>query len=124
MTGHLLGGAGALEAGFTVLALRDQIAPPTINLDQPDPDIHLNLVPHQRQAGRDAARDDEFVRLRRHERLADLHACLTCPRRVTDAVASSAHRLLVEGPAASGRARSRVASGRSCGALTAEHARG
>jgi 3-oxoacyl-[acyl-carrier-protein] synthase II len=47
MTGHLLGGAGALEAGLTVLALRDQIAPPTINLDQRDPDIHLDLVPHR-----------------------------------------------------------------------------
>ena len=47
MTGHLLGGAGALEAGLTVLALRDQIAPPTINLDQADSDVHLNLVPHQ-----------------------------------------------------------------------------
>jgi len=46
MTGHLLGGAGALEAGLTVLALRDQIAPPTINLERPDPDIHLDLVPH------------------------------------------------------------------------------
>ena len=46
MTGHLLGGAGAIEAGFTVLALRDQTAPPTINLDQMDPDIHLDLVPH------------------------------------------------------------------------------
>ena len=47
MTGHLLGGAGALEAGFTVLALRDQIAPPTINLDVPDEDNSLNLVPHR-----------------------------------------------------------------------------
>jgi 3-oxoacyl-[acyl-carrier-protein] synthase II len=47
MTGHLLGGAGALEAGLTVLALRDQIAPPTINLDQPDPEIRLDLVPHR-----------------------------------------------------------------------------
>jgi 3-oxoacyl-[acyl-carrier-protein] synthase II len=46
MTGHLLGGAGALEAGLTVLALRDQIAPPTINLDQADPEIQLDLVPH------------------------------------------------------------------------------
>ena len=46
MTGHLLGGAGALEAGFCVLALRDQIVPPTINLDRQDPDNSLNLVPH------------------------------------------------------------------------------
>ena len=49
MTGHLLGGAGALEAGLTVLALRDQIAPPTINLDTPDADNTLNLVPHRAQ---------------------------------------------------------------------------
>jgi 3-oxoacyl-[acyl-carrier-protein] synthase II len=47
MTGHLLGGAGALEAGFTVLALRDQIAPPTTNLDRQDEDNRLNLVPNQ-----------------------------------------------------------------------------
>ena len=46
MTGHLLGGAGALEAGLTVLALRDQIAPPTINLDRQDEDNPLNLVPN------------------------------------------------------------------------------
>src|SRR5262245_56719897 len=46
MTGHLLGGAGALEAGLTVLALRDQIAPPTINLERQDDDNPLNLVPN------------------------------------------------------------------------------
>lgn len=46
MTGHLLGGAGALEAGLTVLALRDQIAPPTTNLDRQDEDIVLDLVPN------------------------------------------------------------------------------
>jgi 3-oxoacyl-[acyl-carrier-protein] synthase II len=46
MTGHLLGGAGALEAGLTVLSVRDQMVPPTINLDQPDPDNSLNLVSH------------------------------------------------------------------------------
>ncbi len=46
MTGHLLGGAGALEAGLTVLALRDQIAPPTTNLDRPDEENTLDLVPH------------------------------------------------------------------------------
>jgi len=44
MTGHLLGGAGSLEAGFTVLALRDQIAPPTINLECPDIDYGLDFV--------------------------------------------------------------------------------
>jgi len=47
MTGHLLGGAGGLEAGITVLALRDQIAPPTVNLDVPDPACDLDYVPHK-----------------------------------------------------------------------------
>jgi 3-oxoacyl-[acyl-carrier-protein] synthase II len=47
MTGHLLGGAGGLEAGITVLAIRDQIAPPTINLETPDPDCDLDYVPNQ-----------------------------------------------------------------------------
>jgi 3-oxoacyl-[acyl-carrier-protein] synthase II len=46
MTGHLLGGAGGLEAGLTVLAIRDQIAPPTINLDHPDEGCDLDYVPH------------------------------------------------------------------------------
>ena len=47
MTGHLLGGAGGLEAGLTVLALRDQIAPPTVNHDNPDPLCDLDYVPNQ-----------------------------------------------------------------------------
>jgi 3-oxoacyl-[acyl-carrier-protein] synthase II len=46
MTGHLLGGAGGLEAGITVMAIRDQVAPPTINLDNPDPVCDLDFVPH------------------------------------------------------------------------------
>lgn len=49
MTGHLLGAAGAIEAIFAILALRDQVAPPTINLDHPDVGCDLNLVPHTAQ---------------------------------------------------------------------------
>jgi 3-oxoacyl-[acyl-carrier-protein] synthase II len=47
MTGHLLGGAGGLEAGITVLALRDQVAPPTINYEFPDPECDLDYVPNR-----------------------------------------------------------------------------
>ncbi len=47
MTGHLLGGAGGLEAGFAVLTLRDQIIPPTINYETPDPECDLDYVPNQ-----------------------------------------------------------------------------
>ncbi|MEZ5494944.1 MAG: beta-ketoacyl-ACP synthase II [Pseudomonadales bacterium] len=50
MTGHLLGAAGAIEAIFSVLAIRDQVAPPTINLDNPDEGCDLNFVPHQPQS--------------------------------------------------------------------------
>ena len=46
MTGHLLGGAGGLEAGISVLALRDQILPPTINQECPDPQCDLDYVPN------------------------------------------------------------------------------
>jgi 3-oxoacyl-[acyl-carrier-protein] synthase II len=51
MTGHLLGGAGGIEAGFSVLALRDQVVPPTMNLEDPDTGCDLDFVPNEaRQA--------------------------------------------------------------------------
>jgi 3-oxoacyl-[acyl-carrier-protein] synthase II len=49
MIGHLLGAAGSVEAIFSILALRDQVAPPTINLDNPDERCNLNYVPHTAQ---------------------------------------------------------------------------
>lgn len=49
MIGHLLGAAGAVEAIFSVLAIRDQVAPPTINLDNPEEGCDINLVPHTAQ---------------------------------------------------------------------------
>jgi len=53
MTGHLLGGAGGLEAGITVLALRDQILPPTINLENQDPETaSMDFVPNQARKAR------------------------------------------------------------------------
>jgi 3-oxoacyl-[acyl-carrier-protein] synthase II len=45
-TGHCFGAAGSIEAIFTILALRDRVAPPTINLDTPDPDCDLDFVPN------------------------------------------------------------------------------
>ena len=62
MTGHLLGGAGGLEAGITVLALRDQMLPPTVNLENPDPDTAgMDLVPNQaRKADVEYAMSNSF----------------------------------------------------------------
>ena len=61
MTGHLLGGAGGLEAAITVLALRDQIVPPTVNLDHPDEGCDLDFVAHTaRKAHIDYAISNSF----------------------------------------------------------------
>jgi len=61
MTGHLLGGAGGLEAGICVLALRDQILPPTINQETPDPACDLDYVPNKsRKASVEYALSNSF----------------------------------------------------------------
>ena len=52
MTGHLLGGAGGLEAGIAVMALQNQMVPPTANLEDPDPACDLNYVPNKPQAAK------------------------------------------------------------------------
>jgi 3-oxoacyl-[acyl-carrier-protein] synthase II len=61
MTGHLLGGAGGLEAGISVLALRDQLLPPTINYENPDPACDLDYIPnHARKAAVEYALSNSF----------------------------------------------------------------
>ena len=61
MTGHLLGAAGVVEAVFSLLAMRDQVAPPTINLMTPDPDCDLDFVPNTaRQMRIDAVMSNSF----------------------------------------------------------------
>lgn len=61
MTGHLLGAAGAIESIFSVLAIRDQIAPPTINLDNPEHETAIDLVPHKGKARKiDVAMSNSF----------------------------------------------------------------
>jgi 3-oxoacyl-[acyl-carrier-protein] synthase II len=60
-TGHLLGAAGAIEAIFCILAIRDQVAPPTINLDNPAVETSLDLAPNQKRERRiDVALSNSF----------------------------------------------------------------
>ena len=59
--GHLLGAAGAVEAIFSILAIRDRVAPPTINLDNPSVETPIDLVPHKaRQRDIDVALSNSF----------------------------------------------------------------
>ena len=61
MVGHMLGAAGGAEAVFTALAVQQQVAPPTINLDNPDPECDLDYIPHtSREMKIDAAVSNSF----------------------------------------------------------------
>ncbi|MCL6545132.1 MAG: beta-ketoacyl-ACP synthase II [Bryobacteraceae bacterium] len=78
MVGHLLGGAGGFEAGITALAIRDQIAPPTINYEFPDPDCDLDYVPNQARPMRiDYAMSNSFG-------FGGTNGCLILKRYVAD----------------------------------------
>ena len=76
MTGHLLGAAGVVEAIFSILAIRDGVLPPTINLENPDPECDLDYVPDTARQARVRDRAVELLRLRRHQRQPGLpRAC-------------------------------------------------
>ena len=68
MTGHLLGAAGALESIATILAIRDGVVPPTINLDDPDDGLDLDVAAHKPRQLDDPGRAEQLVRLRRPQR--------------------------------------------------------
>ena len=69
-TGHLLGAAGAVEAIFSLLAIRDNVAPPTLNLDNPSVETPIDLVPRTPKKMNDRRGALQLVRLRRHQRFA------------------------------------------------------
>ena len=71
MTGHLLTAAAAMEALACIVALERQTLPPTINLDDPDPECPLRHVPNQAEAAQGAHRRLELVRLRRQQYVPD-----------------------------------------------------
>ena len=79
MTGHLLGAAGAVEALLCIRALESGILPPTINLDDVDPDCELDHVANAGAPGRHPGGALELVRLRRHQRLPGVRARVAEP---------------------------------------------
>ena len=68
MTGHLLGAAGGLEAGITVLAIRNQMIPPTINYQTPDPECDLDYVPNTKRPASHSVRPVELLWVWRYQR--------------------------------------------------------
>ena len=74
VTGHLLGAAGGLETGILALAVRDQILPPTINLDEPGEGCDLDFVPHTARKVDLEYAAQQLLRLRRHQRVDHLEA--------------------------------------------------
>ena len=86
MIGHTLSAAGAIEAAFSLLTIRDQVLPPTINHDEPDPAITLDVVPNVARPATGAPRAVQLLRLRRAECLPGagggaMNACQHLPPR-------------------------------------------
>ena len=107
MTGHLLGAAGVLEAIFSILAIRDNVAPPTINYRTPDPDCDLDFVPNTRAADADRCGAVELLRVRRHQWHTDLPPLQRLNRELTGTPAGCAAR----GAATAGGGKSAALSG-------------
>ena len=81
--GHSVGAVGAVESILTVLALRDGVIPPTLNLGNLDPEIDLDVVAGNPRTGDLPVRDQQFIRIRRAQRRARLRQVLTSERQET-----------------------------------------